>query len=88
MDINLLSNLAMLSLVIGTIPSMYAVINNRNALKGFSILGCLGILVGQVLYSTYFYLIRDYITCLLTFPLATFWSIVLIFKLRNRKCNR
>ena len=83
-DMNLLANIGMLWLVIGTIPSIYSVLKNRRNLQGFSIIGSLGILIGQSTYLYYFILLNDIITSILSIPLIMFWLIVLLFSFRAK----
>lgn len=82
-DMILLANLGMLSLVIGTIPSIWSAIKNRNNLRGFSMLGAIGVMVGQSIYFVYFMLLNDYLTTMLSVPLLIYWAIVLIYTLKD-----
>jgi hypothetical protein len=84
-NINTLANLAMLSLVIGTLPSIKEALKNRNVLKGFSLFGAFGIAIGQAGYFLYFSIIGDYITTILTTPMITYWLIVIIFVIRGKR---
>jgi hypothetical protein len=84
MDINLISNIGMLLLVIGTLPSIIVLLRNRNNLKGFSTIGSVGIASGQAVYLFYFLLLGDYVTSALCVPLVVFWLAVILFKLREK----
>ena len=84
MDLTLLSNLAMFSLVIGTIPAYLALIKERNDLKGFSLLGVIGIFMGQLLFTIFFFLSNDYLTTILAFPLVVYWILVLYFLIKTK----
>ncbi|MFA5366154.1 MAG: hypothetical protein WC325_13310 [Candidatus Bathyarchaeia archaeon] len=75
-----LSTLAMLALVIGTLPSMKAMHKNRHDLSAFSLLGASGIFVGQLMFVVYFGYVGDWLTTLLELPLCAFWLLVIIFK--------
>ena len=85
MDLNIISNIGMLLLVIGTLPSIAIVIKNRKNLKGFSMIGSIGIAIGQAVYLFYFLLVGDYLTSALSVPLVVFWFAVIFFKsMENR----
>lgn len=84
MDLVILSNLAMFSLVIGTMPAFVSLIKSRTNLRGFSLIGTLGLLIGQTLYLIYFGLYEDYITMALCMPLVTYWILVLYFLIRKK----
>ena len=83
MTMQILASLAMMSLVIGTLPSIRSAVKNRNNLSGFSKVGALVILFGQVLYTTYFLLLQDYLTTLLSVPLITYWVFIVIFSTKG-----
>jgi len=83
-DLVLMSNFGMMSLVIGTIPSIIAAIRNKKNLEGFSLIGALGILTGQTVFLFYFLLLQDIITSVLTLPLISFWAIVIFYKLKTK----
>ena len=83
MDVNVISNIAMSLLVLGTLPNIAAVIRDRKNLRGFNTLGSVGIFLGQSIYLAYFLLQGDYITSALDIPLMIFWLIVIIFKTNN-----
>lgn len=80
MDVSILSNIATLSLFVGTLPSIVAIIKNRKCIDSFSAFGAIGILAGQLLFVTYFATIGDWITVLLMTPVTAFWTLVLFFK--------
>lgn len=79
----ILSNFNMLMLVIGTLPSILAVIKNRTNLSAYSLLGSAGIFIGQLGYILYFYLIETPIATLLGLVPTAFWAIVLGYKLKQ-----
>lgn len=84
MSLNILSNLAMLSLVLGTLPAYVALLKARGNLKGFSLLGTIGIFTGQLLFTIFFFLSNDYLTTALAIPLVIYWTLVLFFLHRSK----
>ena len=85
METQLLSNVAMLCLLVGTLPSIRSAIKNRENLIGFSTIGALVILFGQLLYCIYLVEMTNYIAALLSIPLMIYWTFVVIFSVKKRK---
>jgi hypothetical protein len=79
-EISLLSNIAVLALFAGTIPSISSLVKNRRCTDSFSTAGSLATIAGQILYLAYFAMVGDWITVALSLPLLAFWVAVLAFK--------
>jgi hypothetical protein len=88
MDLNLLANIAMICLFLGTLPSIVTLIKNKNKLEGFSLLGSFPMMFGEVAFLAYFALIPDYVTVALLLPLAVYWMVVIGLKLKIINKNR
>jgi hypothetical protein len=84
MDLTILSNIAMFSLVIGTLPAFYTLIKERKKLKGFSLIMAIGVFIGQSLFTVFFFLSNDYLTTTLSLPLVAYWVLVLFFLIRGK----
>ena len=80
---DLLSYFSMVMLVIGTLPSIVAVIKNRKNLLAYSMLGNIGFMIGQFGYITFFALIGQYLSTALGLVPTTFWVTVVAYKLKN-----
>lgn len=87
-DLAWLSTIGMFALVIGTLPSMKAMISSRNDLSAFSLIGASGIFAGQTIFVGYFGYIGDWLTTILELPLCAFWLIVIILKARKIQINK
>jgi hypothetical protein len=83
-SLDLLSNLGMIALFIGTIPSIKTLIKERHNLKAFDIFGSIWIIIGQAIYTAYFMLLGNYITVLFSIPLVIFWVVALIYTIKTR----
>jgi hypothetical protein len=72
----------MLMIVLGTLPSIIAVIKNRSNLLAYSLWGSLAFFIGQLGYITFFALIGQYYATALGLVPTVFWAVVVAFKLR------
>jgi hypothetical protein len=84
MDISLLSNLSMFMLMLGTLPSIVAVVKNRRNLSAFSLLGAVGLVIGQTGFLLYFALIGDWLTSGLSVVATVFWWFIMVYKLKEK----
>jgi hypothetical protein len=84
-EISLLSNVAVLALFAGMIPSISSLVKNRRCMDSFSTVGSIATIAGQVLYLAYFAMVGDWITVALSLPMLAFWVAVLVFKFETGK---
>ena len=85
MDINLLANIGMVCLFLGTLPSIFTLIKNRGKLDGFNLIGSFPMAIGEWVFLFYFYLRQDYVTVALLLPLAVYWILVIGLKMKDIK---
>jgi Ca2+/Na+ antiporter len=88
MELSILANIATVALFLGTIPSIRAVVKDRTALKGFSVIGSFSFFLGQLIFVIYFILVGDWVTVILLIPLATFWFLVFSYKVKEQINNK
>ena len=86
--IEYLPNMAMLCLLIGTLPSMIQAVKNRKNLIGFSFIGAVGLLIGQVLFVIYFASLNDVLTTLFELPLVAYWALVVIYTKKSVEAKK
>lgn len=82
-DLSLLSTIGMITLLIGTLPNMRAVLKNRYSLDGYSMIGSIAIMIGQFIFAVYFALVGDWLATFISIPMCIFWVIVVAIKISD-----
>jgi len=88
MDIvNICMNVGTALAALGTLPSIMAVIKNREVLRGYSPIGCFILFVAMINFAMAFTKMGYWISVLCGVPVAVFWFLAAVysFKIRVRE---
>lgn len=65
-----------------TLPQIYAVYKNREVLKGYSPIPCLGLCLAMISFGWAFYLMNNWFSVLCEIPVAFFWGLASYYSWR------
>lgn len=81
---NLVLSVASFVNFIALLPMLHAVIKNRNALRGYSIIGSFLTFVSLVGFQIAYYLLGNYVGLIVGWVSVAFWFIAFAYALRQR----
>jgi len=82
--IDLLMKIGTALAALATLPQINAVYTNRELLRGYSPVPCLGLCLAMISFGCAFYLMKNWFSVLCEIPVALFWGLASFYSYVHR----